>query len=97
MDLWLWLFSTVSLKAQSSSRSREDPIEHGKLKPASLLQRIKARPKLNRASLWMAGIHLPREFHNLTTSVVPFTPTKWTSFSPPPSQKSNFNNFPDIL
>src|SRR2546426_9820857 len=64
MDLWPWLFSTVSLKAQSSSRSREDPIEHGKLKPVSLLQRIKAR--LNSTELrFGCGHTLPRRIPSL--------------------------------
>src|SRR2546426_2411347 len=59
MDLWPWLYSTVLLKAQSLSRSREDPIEHGKLKPVSLLQRIKAR--LNSTELrFGCGHTLPR-------------------------------------
>src|SRR5207249_10679434 len=64
MDLWPWLYSTVSLKAQSLSRSREDPIEHGKLKPVSLLQRIKAR--LNSTELRLGCGHtLPRRIPTL--------------------------------
>src|SRR5437667_6651285 len=64
MDLWPWLYSTVLLKAQSLSRSREDPIEHGKLKPVSLLQRIKAR--LNSTELrFGCGHTLPRRIPSL--------------------------------
>src|SRR5207247_8457040 len=57
-------YSTVLMKAQSLSRSREDPIEHGKLKPVSLLQRIKAR--LNSTELrFGCGHTLPRRIPSL--------------------------------
>src|SRR5207244_2655386 len=41
---WLWLSSTASLKARSSSRSRENPIAPPRLNRISLLQTIKAQP-----------------------------------------------------
>src|SRR6516165_10198930 len=44
MAHWLWLSSTAWLKVPSSSRSREDPIERGKLRSVNLLQRTRARP-----------------------------------------------------
>src|SRR2546425_9511695 len=54
---WLWLSSTVSLKVQSSSRSRENPIAPPKLNPTSLLQTNKAHPDLS------PGIVLPTSHH----------------------------------
>src|SRR6516162_1735441 len=44
MAHWLWLSSTAWLKVPSSSRSREDPIERGKLRSVNLPQRTRAGP-----------------------------------------------------
>src|SRR5713101_1847318 len=84
MDLSLWLYSTVSLKAQSSSRLKASPIGPRKPKLPSLLQ-IKPHPNFIRHAF--GPFDQASHFRSVTTFVAQSTPPKWTSFSPPPSRE----------
>src|ERR1700751_2361767 len=87
MAHWLWLSSTAWLKAPSSSRLREDPIERRRLRSANLLQNRRAGRDLTRESVPQLFRALP-EFQISTATVAPLTPPKWPISPPPPSAPS---------